>query len=295
METLWTELLGAEVRYYDAGGVRTRCIRAGSGPALIFLHGGGGHAEAFARNVVPLSEHFTVVSLDYLGFGLTDKPASLPKRDDYVRHLLDFMDAAGIDKAHLAGESLGGWVALWTAILAPDRVGKLVDICGARLEVETSQESRDHVAQGLGQLRALTKVVADDPSRENVRRRMEWLFHDPSASLTDELVELRWKLYQGEQVAHLQKTATSDDHKTSTGGVFSEDGTDLDPDTLSRITQPTLFLWTSHNPSTTAETARNAAAYVSDAEFVLLEDCGHWPQWEAPARFNAVVEEFLLR
>jgi pimeloyl-ACP methyl ester carboxylesterase len=57
-QSLWLGLLGAETRYYDAGGIRTRAIESGSGdPPLIMLHGVGGHAEAFARNVVPLGKH----------------------------------------------------------------------------------------------------------------------------------------------------------------------------------------------------------------------------------------------
>lgn len=294
--TLWNELLGSEVRFYDVNGVRTRCIQAGTGPALIFLHGGGGHAEAFARNVVSLSDRFRVVALDYLGFGLTDKPATLPTLDDYVDHLLGFMDAAGISSAHLAGESLGGWVTMWTAIRHPERVDKLVNICGARLTVDTSEASREHVAQGLDELRSLTRQAALEPSRESVRRRMEWLFHDPEVSLDDELVELRWRLYQSRQVSGLYQAATRDKETvTTTGGVFSQDGTDLDVEALGRITQPTLFIWTSHNPTTTAETARNAAAHVPDSEFVLMEGCGHWPQWEDTKTFNAAITEFLTR
>ena len=70
-KTLWDELLGAEVRYYDAAGVRTRSIQAGTGDAVIMLHGIGGHAEAFARNVVPLGADFDARSIDYYGHGLT--------------------------------------------------------------------------------------------------------------------------------------------------------------------------------------------------------------------------------
>ena len=56
--SFWAGLLGAEVKYYDAKGMRTRAIEAGSGEPLIFLHGSGGHAEAYCRNVVPLSDEF---------------------------------------------------------------------------------------------------------------------------------------------------------------------------------------------------------------------------------------------
>src|SRR5262245_50980332 len=106
MSSIWVDLLGAEVKYYDAGGIRTRAIEAGAGEPLILLHGSGGHAEAYTRNVMPLAEHFRVYSIDMIGHGLTDKPDGDYQAPDYARHIVDFMDAAGIQQAHLAGESL---------------------------------------------------------------------------------------------------------------------------------------------------------------------------------------------
>jgi 2-hydroxy-6-oxonona-2,4-dienedioate hydrolase len=62
--------------YLDAGGVRTRYLHAGdpSKPALVFLHGSGGHAEAYVRNLEAHAEHFSTWSIDMLGHGYTDKP-----------------------------------------------------------------------------------------------------------------------------------------------------------------------------------------------------------------------------
>jgi pimeloyl-ACP methyl ester carboxylesterase len=288
MSTVWLELLGAEVRWYDAGGVRTRCIEAGEGPALILLHGVGGHAEAFARNVVPLARRFRVMAIDYLGFGLTDKPAQPADRDAYVAHLVALMDAAGVDQAHLAGESLGGWISMWTALLHPDRVDRLISVCGARLEVETDDASRQHVRDGLAELRQLTKAFVAAPSRDAVRRRMEWLFHDPQASLTEELVDIRWRLYQETEAARVLADASQ---RTSDLPAGETNG--LTPVELGKIQQPTLMLWTSDNPTTTAATARRAAQHIPDCRFELMERCGHWPQWEDPATFNRIVTDFL--
>lgn len=286
-ETLWLDLLGTEVRYYDAGGVRTRCIEAGDGPPVVLLHGIGGHAEAFARNVVPLAHHHRVLAVDYLGFGLTDKPSEPANRDAYVTHLLDLLDAADIERAHLVGESLGGWIAMWTAILHPERVHRLVSVCGARLEVDTDEVSERYTREGIAELRRLTREFVEQPSREAVRRRMEWLFRSPQESLTDELVELRWRLYQRDQADRVLKDAADPTRR----GPTNSHGLGLDE--LARIGAPTLFLWTTHNPTTTAATAERAAEHVPDCSFELLEECGHWPQWEDPEAFNRAVLDFL--
>ena len=62
--------------YLDAGGVRTRYLHAGdaSKPPLVLLHGSGGHAEAYVRNLEAHAEHFSTWSIDMLGHGYTDKP-----------------------------------------------------------------------------------------------------------------------------------------------------------------------------------------------------------------------------
>lgn len=285
--TIWTELLGAEVRWYDAGGVRTRCIEAGDGPPIVLLHGMGGHAEAFARNVMPLARHHRVLAVDYLGFGLTDKPSHPADRDAYVTHLLHLLDAAGIERAHLVGESLGGWIAMWTAILHPGRVDRLVSVCGARLEVETDEDSERYTRDGIAELRRLTREFVEHPSREAVARRMEWLFRSPEESLTEELIDLRWRLYQLDQADRVLKEAADPIRRGAT------DTYGLGPEELAAIEAPTLFLWTSHNPTTTAATARRAAEHVPVCTFVLLEECGHWPQWENPEAFNRTVLGFL--
>ena len=112
-------------RYYNAGGIRTRCFEKGEGEAVILLHGGGGHAETWVRNLIPLSEKFRVLAIDYLGHGYTDKPKITYSLDAFSKHLVDFMDAAGIKKAHLVGESQGGQISVLTAYEHPERVDRL--------------------------------------------------------------------------------------------------------------------------------------------------------------------------
>jgi 2-hydroxy-6-oxonona-2,4-dienedioate hydrolase len=287
MNTIWIDLLGSESRFYDAGGIRTRCIEAGDGEPVIFLHGVGGHAEAFARNVVPMSQNFHAISLDCLGFGLTDRPAEPASREDYITHLLNFMDAAGIEKAHLVGESFGGWLAFWTAITHPDRVSKLISVCGAQLAVKADEQSQRHLDAGRAELRRLSQQFAAEPTRENMRARLNWLFHRPDRDVTEELVDVRLAIYQ----RALEQEHADTGHRPVVGP--GSHGGSFTPDVLAKITQPTLMLWTEFNPSATAAMAEIASGYLPDGHFRLMEDCAHWPQWEQPERFNSIITEFL--
>jgi 2-hydroxy-6-oxonona-2,4-dienedioate hydrolase len=141
VSTFWLEMLGAEVRYYAAAGVRTRSLEAGSGPPLVLLHGTGGHAESWIRNVVPLGAHFRVYAIDMVGHGLSAKPPLDYTPRDYAAHLVAFLDAAGIARAHVTGESLGGWVALWLALDHPQRVDRLILNTAAGLKLTDARRS----------------------------------------------------------------------------------------------------------------------------------------------------------
>jgi pimeloyl-ACP methyl ester carboxylesterase len=70
---------------------------------------------------------------------------------------------------------------------------------------------------------------------------------------------------------------------------------ELTPEVLARIPCPVLFLWTDHNPTQQIEAAKKAMTYVRDAEFALIEDSAHWPQWEHPEEFNRLVEAYLTK
>jgi pimeloyl-ACP methyl ester carboxylesterase len=69
----------------------------------------------------------------------------------------------------------------------------------------------------------------------------------------------------------------------------------LTPENLALIPVPTLVLWTDHNPSQQVATAQKAMTYMLDAQWALIEDAGHWPQWEHPAQFHALVTDYLTR
>jgi pimeloyl-ACP methyl ester carboxylesterase len=284
--TFWLELLGAEVRYYDAGGVRTRVIEAGSGPALVLLHGTGGHAESWVRNVLPLAAQFHVYALDMVGHGFSDKPELAYTPRDYARHVVAFLDAAGVAKAHVNGESLGGWVALWLGLERPDRVDRLILNTAAGLKLSEAQQI---VPPQRAEMARLTKEAIENPNLDTVRRRLEWLVKDP-ADITDELVVTRLRIYADPATRKVMPRILEG---AALGGGDTPNPDVITPDHLRRVPHPTLVLWTSDNPGTTWQEAEGAADMLPHGQFRLLGDCAHWPQYEQADEYNRVVTEFL--
>ena len=283
--TIWTQTLGCELRYWDAAGVRTRTMEAGQGPVLFLLHGTGGHVEAFAKNMIPLAEHFRVVAVDMIGHGLTAKPDIEYVLPDYTQHLRDLMDAMGIAKAHWLGESLGGWVATWLALESPERVNRLINCTGGVFrwpegeDPREAEERRNMVSKSQA-LKELTRL--------NVRKRLEMLFHDPD-DCTEELVDIRLALYSRPE---MQKVVGRLHHMLPYDSPARAEYS-LTEERLREISVPTLYLWGEYNPGSSVASATRAAEMTRDAELVVLDDTAHWPQWEDPSGFDQAVVEFL--
>lgn len=279
--TLWTELAGLDysVRHVAVGPWSTRVLECGAGPPFILMHGTGGHLEAFARNLRALGGDYRIIAYDYPGHGWTTTTGHDLEIDDYVGHLTGLMDVLGIDRAHLSGESLGGWVAVKFAAQNPGRVDRLV------LNTPGGTMATPEVME---RIRSLSQAAADDPSEERIRARLEWLMADPS-SVTDELVAIRRGVYgRARFAASMRHILCLQDPGIRRRNLI----TDAE---LTAITAPTLVIWTSNDPSGPAKAGLDMAQRIPAGEFRLIEGAGHWPQWEQREEFDKVVLEFLGR
>jgi pimeloyl-ACP methyl ester carboxylesterase len=284
--TIWNALLGAEVVYRDAGGIRTRCIELGSGPTLYLLHGTGGHAEAWALNLVELSTRFHVVAFDFVGHGLSAKPQNLDYViTDYTHHVRALMAAMGVERAHFAGLSLGAWVASWLALETPEAVNRLVNCTGGVFRWPEGQQQRES-SERIAMAKANDDLA--DLTAATVRRRLHSLFHDPSLC-PEELVDLRLRLYsQPDARALLPRLHHMVPYDSPARARFA-----LTEDRLRSLSVPVLYLWGEHNPGGSVSSAVRAAELTPQAELVVVDGAGHWPQWERPADFAEHVIKFL--
>lgn len=285
--SFWSEALGAQVRFVDAGGWRTRTIEAGHGEPVVLMPGLTGHAEGFIRNVVPLADRgYHVYALDMIGHGFSEKPSDIVYRTDaFTTHLLRFLDAIGADAAYLAGQSLGGWVAWRFALDHPERVRALVSLTGAGFLLDDEASRRKSEAVG-NEVQKVTSRALEDPTRERVRERLEWLMLDPQ-TVTDELVEARYRIFNlpGSPVVMQKMTEEF-------AGPGNRDSM-LTERELAAIEHDALIVWTDHNPTTPAEVGERVAEIMPNARFALVRDAGHWPQFEQADTVNELVGSFL--
>lgn len=278
--SIWTELFGVPLRQYyvDVAGTNTRVVEAGDGPPLVFVHGTGGHLEAYVRNLRGLSQEFRVITYDMMGHGLSAKPDRPYTIDVLSEHLCGLLDALGLSSVHLSGESLGGWVAAWTAAHSPTRVDRLI------LNTPGNITNKPEVMQ---RVKESSLVAARDPSYENVKSRLQWLFYDTSF-VNDELVAVRRAVYSQPGFDRaMENIVALQDPEIRKEYVWG-------PGWCNDIKAPTLLLWTDHDPTGGLDEADLLLQWIPGSRLEVISDAGHWPQWEKPEEFNQTHIRFLL-
>jgi 2-hydroxy-6-oxonona-2,4-dienedioate hydrolase len=278
--SIWSSVyeLEFEQHWVDADGVGTRVVIAGSGPDVICLHGTSGHLEAFSRNVAALVRAgFRVHALDMLGHGLTDKPDFDYTPDRHSAHLRAYIRSQSLDRPHLIGESLGGWVATWFASEFPGEVGHVILVApgGTRANPEVMER-----------IKSATEAAVLTPSLERTRQRLEMLMFD-KGQVTDELVEVRHAIYTkpafAAALSHILCLQTLETRVRYL----------LDADRMAKVTTSVLLIWGRQNPFGKLAEADFIARSIPTCDLHIFENCGHWPQWEHNEQFNKLALEFL--
>jgi len=285
MNTIWLDLLGAQVRFVGKK-YRTRIIEAGSGEPLIMIHGIGGHAEAYSRNIRPLSQYCRPIAVDMAWHGFSSKPPFTETMPVYCEQLLDIMDDLGLNKVSIEGESMGGHIAMYFGLHYPDKVNKLIlnTAAGVRYDEGTVHMEPD---KGVNLLRQRSLDAVNNPTEETIRKRLEWLMAKPDR-VTDELVALRQAIYSEPAT---RKALT--DVFTNAFGAPADAKYQLTPSDLKNLKAPALVLWSDENPGSGENVGQRLASLIPGAEFYCMVDAAHWPQWEHPEDHDQRVLKFL--
>ena len=281
--SLWLDFMGAEIRFIETKSFgRVRIAEAGdpANETLIFLHGIGGHLEAYAKQVVALSDQFHVVAYDYVGHGYSEKLEVDYSVGMLVEHLAEVMDALGVDKAHLSGESLGGWTSGTFACKYPERVLRLMLNTSAGFPILTDKGRAD-----MADLARLSKeAAAAGVNFESIENRMKWLFNANNYDMiTEELVNTRLTIYTQPEMKTVAPRINA---------MMKTHDDNLIP--LDQIKAETLLLWTVDNPVHGVEVGEYGVEKIANAQLhVMKNDSAHWPQYEQPEEFNPIARSFF--
>jgi pimeloyl-ACP methyl ester carboxylesterase len=280
--SIWTELrrLPFCQAWIDAEGVSTRYAEAGShdAPAVVMLHGTGGHWETWSANIGPVSRDFRVVAIDMIGNGFTDKPDVDYEIPVYVNHVRAVMDGLGITRASLMGTSLGSWVAAQFALDYPDRVDKLLLMSTAGLIATGSNMAR---------IRAERTKAVDDPSWESIRAMFVNLIAEDRNRIPD-LIALRQAIYR------LPEMKQAIHHILALQDPEIRDRNLIPEEKWKTIQAPAFVVASGKDHNEYENTSRRVAALMPNAELFEMPHVRHWPHFEDPATFNEASLRFLL-
>jgi 4,5:9,10-diseco-3-hydroxy-5,9,17-trioxoandrosta-1(10),2-diene-4-oate hydrolase len=257
---------------------------AGTGPAVVLLHGGGPGASGvsnYARNIDALAEDFRVIVPDMPGYGRSTK--RLDQSDpfgalaDTIRALLDVLQ---LTSAHLIGNSYGGAAALRLTLDTPDRVDRLVLMGPGGIGT-----TRGLPTAGLKSL--LSYYGGDGPSRAKLAAFIRtYLVYDGSA-VPDTLIDQRY-------LASIDPEVVANPPLRRPAGLRTLWQMDLTRDPrLKSLRTPTLVLWGRDDKVNRPSGGPLLVNTMPDAQLVMTSRTGHWLQWERAELFNRLVGEFL--
>jgi 2-hydroxymuconate-semialdehyde hydrolase/2-hydroxy-6-oxo-octa-2,4-dienoate hydrolase len=263
--------------FVDAGGVRTHYLESGSGAPVVLLHGSGPGVTAaanWAHTIPVVAEQYRVLAPELIGFGDSDRAAA----DGYgisawVAHVVGFLDALGIARANLVGNSLGGIVSVFTALQHPERVERMVLMGSPGIGMR--------LTDGLRALRAY------EPSLDAMRELLRTYFTNDPDIATDELIELRYEASA--------RPGEADNYRAIHAAQAARTGPRLTPEAVQTIQTPTLLVHGRDDQVLPAEVSWTMLGLLPNADLHVFHHCGHWVQLERADEFCLLVRDFFAR
>ncbi len=276
----WLQAAGLEPRYETIRGHRIRYVRAGSGPAVVLLHGFASSIYTWKDVLPALARDHDVVALDLPGFGQSDQPPQLDAAE-FPDVVIGLMDRLGLEQASVVGNSLGGATAVGIAAARPERVEALVLLDSAGFNL--SEEDRPWILRMMGG--AVGRALERAPIRGRVLRLgLRQVFHDPALITRERFDEYLAPLVRPGAMGSMRSILLA---RARQGLAFREQ--------VTAVRAPALVIWGRNDRWVPVDQADLFVAAIPGARKVVLDGCGHLPQEERPQEVLRLLAEFLPR
>lgn len=258
---------GPEPETVEVGGKSIQYLEVGEGsPPLILIHGFGGDINIWVFNQETLAAERAVYAIELPGHGGSSKDVGDGDLGSFVQTLQGFLDDMGVEKAHLAGHSMGGAVAGAFALAHPERVASLILISSAGLGEEINA---DYI-EGF--------IAAN--KRRDMKNVLQMLFANPDL-VTRDLVN--------DVLTYKRKDGVDEALRAVADRLFP-DGKQADVPDLSALDLPILAIWGADDAIVPSSHSENLP---DGARVEVFENTGHMPQMEAAGQTNRLIAEFL--
>lgn len=282
-------------KFVNVDGIKTRYFEAGSGEALVLIHGGhfGAYYNAYhwSLNFDGLSAHFHVYAFDKLGQGYTDNPKS---DTDYtmtatIEHAYAFMRTIGIQRATLIGHSRGALPAARIAVDHPEMVKALIIL-------DTNTLAAEHPSTPVNFYKKLDENPPPTPNEEFVRREPEANSYSKD-HIAGDFVEEMLKVARLPKIAEARKKMEHLLDAQFIPDVRRRKYETLDSIRDGRLKAPTLIVWGLNDPSAPVilgyQLFQQIALAVSRAQLHVLNHAGHYVFREQARELDRLVVNFV--
>ncbi len=293
-QSVATELLGTQTRIVQGKEFHHRIIECGTqGEPLILIHGVGGHAETYARNMHNLANNgFHVYAIDALYHGFSSKGPQVDNRTEkQADALADLIQALGHPWAHVEGESMGGAITFMFGMKYPQLSGKLILNTGVGA-IDFKKTDFPQNPGGGDTLQELSLKSILEPTFETVRARMEWLVAEPSR-MTAEMVDIRLRLYSFPEIYESIKWVYRVGQSQNWAQAQTAQRRYTEEEVQEQFKPQALVFWTEKNPGQGPAYGEYVSNVIPGAKFYSVADAAHWPQWEKPEEHDQVLIDFI--
>ena len=267
-------------KFLQTDGYSTHYIEKGEGRPIILVHGFFYDSYMWVRNIDALAEHFKVYAIDLWGFGYSSRMPAKHGYPIYADQLTKFMDAVGIDRASLVGQSMGGGVCIHFTAQNRHRVNKLILVSATGLPSPMPTMGRIALLPKVGEF--LMGLRCDLPRK--MMLRSVW-FYD-KALVTDDYFEKVTRFHKIGGTTDIGLRLMRD--HASLGNLLE------DIVSLGRMRVPALLVWGQQDRAVPPELGQQMHAILRGSRLEVIEDAGHCPQYEHSDLFNELVLNFLL-
>ncbi len=265
-------------RFADIGGVKIHYQEKGAGTPLVLIHGYTSSVYSWKDVFEQLSQKYRVIAIDLKGFGFSGKPDgdySRRAQSEIVNELLEHLK---IEKAWIAGNSMGGETALNLALNHPEKVLGLILIDSAGVKIPGRETLAPWYLEVplLGQALTSLALTSDKLVRDGLKKS----FYDDS-KITDERVGFYYqplKTRSGQLAAREARTQSS---------LYPVE------DEINKINTPTLLIWGAEDELIPLEAGRRMNSLIKNSKLVVFENCGHIPQEEMPEKVLSEMTNFI--
>lgn len=261
-------------------GYKTRLLDTG-GPhsTMVLVHGLGNSLEIWDRILPQLAQSFRVIAFDLPGFGEASQPDEAYDGPFFAAQIVALLDALGIERTTLVGNSLGASAILHMSAIAPHRIERAVLAAPGGIGRQTNVLMRAAALPLIGGWLAR-------PTPANNRTTLKLALHDHKHLTADLLAAF-------DRYASRPNSARAFVRSLQTGVTLRGSRDSAQTRALAAAFRaPALVIWGRQDRVFPMQYAAEAAQLIPGAQLTLIDACGHYPQWEQPEAFVAAVEAF---